>query len=293
MAIPSYPQLPAASMPAHAAGAGEFAPWSFAPPLLLGLGLLALAYLWAWRRAPGDTRPRRPGQALAFLAGLVALGAAFGGPIEGYSDDSLAAHMVQHLILLQLAPPLLWLGRPITLAGERLPGLFTRRPASGSAGDGGSGLGRRAGRLAQRLAALPRSPWLVGLLFNLDLLLWHLPSAYTASLRSPAVHAAEHLSFLGLALAFWWLVLEPGARPEGRHAVYGLCFASCMAGMLVALALTFAPLALYPWYVGRGPLPWGLDPLADQRAGGLIMFAGGLVYLGLLFQLLAREAGAR
>jgi cytochrome c oxidase assembly factor CtaG len=279
----------------HAQGTDAAPIWSIPPAAALALVVAGLAYALAWRWAsrsesqePRDL-PASAWEAAAFYAGLLALAAAFGGPIEAYSDELLAMHMVQHLLLLQLAPPLLWLGRPLRLARLAFPGLLAGplRPL------GSSAFVRLRSGLIRSLVRAIGSPWLVGLFFNLNLLLWHLPPAYDASLRSEAVHGLEHITFLLSALAFWWLVLEPGAAPEGRHSVYGLCFASCMAGMLVALALSFAPLPLYPWYRAQAGLVFGLDALADQRLGGLIMFLGGLAYLGLLLRLLARDAAAR
>jgi cytochrome c oxidase assembly factor CtaG len=146
---------------------------------------------------------------------------------------------------------------------------------------------RRGGK---QLVAAALSPLVVGLLFNANLVLWHLPPAYDAALRDPWIHDLEHAGFFGSALMLWWMVLEPFQRhaPAPSHAAYGLSFASCMAGGTVALALIFAPFPIYPWYQGVIN-PWGLSALADQRAGGLIMALGGAIYLAMLFALLQRE----
>ncbi len=272
--------------PAHTSGTGDWPILALAPGLALLVALSGLAYFWAWRRASAE-RAFGIRHLLAFLAGLTSLAVAFGGPIEVYSDDALAAHMVQHLVLLQIAPPLLFYARPLAVARQALPGLL-------------AGPRPELERWIGRLLAPARRPWLVGLVFNLNLLVWHLPPAYDAALRSRPIHGAEHLLMLGSAMAFWWLVLRglgesPGDRDRrsgSSHAVYGLCFASSMAGMLVALALIFSARPLYPWYAARSTGLWGMSALADQRLGGWIMFAGGLIYLVLLLRLLAREAGA-
>ena len=274
--------------PAHIQGV-PVSPWAIEPGFAIALSLAAFVYaLGLFAIAKRPDRPWSRMRAIAWFAGLTALAAAYGGPVEAYSDDSLAFHMVQHLILLQLAPPLLLLGRPLELLRLAFPGLLAKRL-----------LRYRAGASPRHV---PWTSWLarsrpalwVGLVFNLNLLLWHLPPAYDAALRSPRVHAAEHLGFLLSALAFWWLVLN-ATGGGASHAAYGLCFAGCMAGMLVALALVFAAEPLYPWYAmrPRGAHPLGLDALTDQRIGGFIMFLGGLAYLLLLLRMLAKEAGAR
>ena len=301
--------------PLHMADVGTGSVWRIAPQyalLLLGLGSAYLTLLFLHRRSqlsePGiggsqhpqlDSEPHErvgsdghqakahswdgPRYPALFLVGLGTLAAALGGPVEIYSDDALSFHMIQHLILLQVAPLLIVLARPLRLATSLLSNRISDQAIY------------RIRRL-QRVVSFMRSPWLVGIVFNLNLMLWHLPPAYDAALTTPRVHALEHLSFLVTGLAFWALVIDATSQEpphseikqneSGIHAAFALCFASCMAGMLIALSLTFAAEPLYPWYRMRGDHPMGLSTLDDQRLGGLIMFAGGIAYFALLMGLL-------
>lgn len=255
--------------------------WHLEPAIVLGLAVGAAGYLVAARRAARRGHAPVPGGRIAsFFAGLGVLAVALIGPLDAYNDRSFTAHMLQHLALIQVAAPLLVLGRPARVVMQALPPLAIGRVLRAV-------IGRGAGK-AMLAAAL--SPWVVGLLFNANLVLWHLPPAYDAALRSPLVHDLEHIGFLAAALPLWWMLLGPFQRhaPVPSHAAYGLSFASCMAGGTVALALIFAPFPLYPWYRVAAN-PWGLSALADQRLGGIIMAVGGAIYFALLFALLWRE----
>jgi putative membrane protein len=133
-------------------------------------------------------------------------------------------------------------------------------------------------------------------LHALALWLWHVPAAYQATLRSNLAHTAQHASFLGTALLFWWMVLHSrGARAAHGPAIFCLFATVLHTGVLGAL-LTLAPTVLYPDYV-PWTRAWGLTPLEDQQLGGLFMWIpGGLAYVAAGLALLAdwlRESGRR
>ena len=255
----------AGSVVAHPAEAGGA--WPFLT--LAALGILALGYLslLAW------TAPRRrspwaaAGPAAAWLLGLAALAAALASPLERLAEDSVAAHMVQHLLLTIGAAPLLVLADPVPRLLTALPPRL-RRPAV------------RPWAAAVRGARRPGVVLGVAVFYLAVVAAWHLPGAYEAAVRSTAVHVVEHATFLGVAVAFWWSVLRVPRRRLGQLvaglvAVLVPAFGEAVLGGLMMLSST-------PWYeiyVVRSA-EHGLDPLADQQVAGAILWAAGTpVYL--------------
>lgn len=269
--------------PASAALAGA-ASWNLAPWLvavLLGSGsLYALGVARLWRRA-GIGRGVLGWQAGAFAAGWLALVAALVSPLDSLGTRLFSAHMVQHEVLMLVAAPLLVLGRPLAAWTWAFP----------------PGLRHRLGRatrwplLALAWAALTASvsAWS---LHALALWAWHVPALFEAALHSEGLHIFQHASFLGTALLFWWAVLGP-AGPRRGFAIAYLFTTMMHTGALGAL-LTFAPTPWYPSYAATAGA-FGLDPLADQQLGGLVMWVpGGLAYLvaglAMMARMLARPA---
>lgn len=252
------------------------------PPLLLaGLALVALyargtAVLWK-RGEVG--RGVRPLQAVAFAAGLVALFAAFLSPLDALSDAFFSAHMVQHLLTILVAAPLIVLGIPLLPLLWSMPG----------------GVRQRFGRLWLQAKPLRvglhilLQPLLVWSLYALTLWLWHLPALYQRALRNEWIHGLEHLTLLLSAYLFWWTVLQPLGR---RRLSLGLGVLFIFTTMLqsggLGAMLTFAQRPLYPSYETTLQ-PWPLTPLEDQQLAGLLMWLSpGLLYLVLALFLLAK-----
>ena len=216
--------------------------------------VLAGAWLYArrWRRARAEAGPGAGSawRAISFAAGLAAVVAALVSPLDALAEQLFVAHMVQHILLLDVAAILLTLGltrvilRPITRRLQRLE--------------------KAAGPLAHPLFALG--------LYTGGMILWHLPAAYDAALESPVLHRLEHLTFAGGGLLYWWHLLSP---IRSRHRLGGLGPVAYMAttklavGML-GIVLTFSPEVLYDFYAGR-PAVWGLGALTDQSIGGALM----------------------
>jgi cytochrome c oxidase assembly factor CtaG len=256
-----------------------------APVLDIALPVVAAAaggaYAWGvWRaRKGGAAWP--PGRAASFFAGLGVLLAAEAASLRALAELRLSAHMVQHLLLLQLAPPLLWLGRPVQLALVAVP-----RTASSQL------LRRTVVRpWVHRLVEWLGRPAVAFALFSGTLVLWHLPAAYVAAVESPALHAAEHAMFLGSALLWWRVLVDPVPRHHraGVHDAFLLVFATGAVGDVIGATITLAPDVLYPVYAERAALA-GADALADQRVAGLVMWLGGALYFALLFWLVVRSA---
>jgi putative membrane protein len=227
--------------------------WNLDPLLLLGIALFAAAYLYGigpYRRRRG-LPPVSGWRVAAFDAGTVIFALALVSPLDTISDDYLfSAHMIQHMLIALVAPPLWLLGTP----GWLLEPLF-HRPA------------------VARVARLLTNPIVAFALFNGDLWLWHIPPLYDATLQSEAVHVFEHLTFVGTAVLFWWAVLSPVRAVPRIAPGFGVLylFIACQPMVALGALLTFASVPLYQPYVDA-PRLWGSTPLGDQQLGGLIMW---------------------
>jgi putative membrane protein len=262
--------------------------WSRDPLVWLALTAVGTLYLRGarslWARA-GAGHGLRRWQALAYVGGIATLALALLSPLDALGSALLSAHMVQHLLLIAVAAPLLVLGQPTITLLWALP--ERRRRQLGRWWHRAPGL-----RSIWALLCLPLVAWL---LHSAALWAWHAPPLYQAALDAPMLHGAEHLSFLGTALLFWWTVLAPGRAGaptiESRRAAYGLgalsIFALTLQSGLLGALMTFAPSPWYPAYAGR-TAPWGLAPLEDQQLAGLLMWVpGGMIYAAVALGLLA------
>jgi len=214
-----------------------------------------------WRSAGRGAVVSR-GRVVTFGAGIAALVVALISPLDALSGALFGAHMVQHVLLTLVAAPLLVLSSPLQTMAWGLP----------------PHLRRRAGRWQGRVRALLWWPGLpiAGLaIYTLVFTAWHLPVAYDAALRHDAVHALEHLTMMGAALALW----APIVRPRRTHGGVGvvLLFISLIASGILAALLVFAPTA---WYAHPPMGGWGLTPLEDQQIAGAVMWVGGgIIYV--------------
>jgi len=237
--------LTAIPMAAYAHGPAPVDGWTLA--VAAALALSAGIYLKAWFR--GAALGRR--DAAAFAGGWVAVALAVLSPLDRLAAGSFGLHMVQHELLMVIAPPLLILGRPFTALGAVLS--------------------RRGIALAAWPLRIP--PPAAFLLHAIALWGWHLPALFEGALASPALHALQHASFFGTALLFWWAVFR---RARIGAAVLYILATIIHTGALAAL-LTFAPASMY-----------ASASLDEQQLGGLVMWvpAG---YAMLLAGLLAFE----
>jgi putative membrane protein len=245
-----------------------WAAWNLDPVLLGGFLLAALAY-----RRGQSGRPRREvdsWRARCFAVALVVLGVALLSPLDALSSALASAHMVQHMLLVLVAAPLLALSAPSSTILRGSP-LAVRRA---------SGRWRRRLRLTHRNLRALGHPAAVCLLHVGVLWFWHAEVPYDAALDSAPLHILEHASFLVTAVLFWHVVIAT-RRPERVSKGLGvlLVFAMAMQSVFLSLLLTFART---PWYSGyaQTTTPWGLEPLADQQLAGVIMWIpAGAVYL--------------
>jgi len=236
-------------------------------PLVL-MCLLAATWLYSrgvinlWRRV-GRGRGVRGWQVGCFWVGILMLFVALISPIDLLGAQLFSAHMLQHMLLVAAAAPLLALAAPLVgllwafPAQRKFFGQFSRLPAV---------------RFAASVTGAPMPVWLLHIS---ALWLWHIPALYEAALTHPLIHSIEHASFFGTAFLFWWQVFH--ARPIGT-AVLALFTMMIANGVLGAL-ITFASSAWYPAYAASVSA-WHLTPLEDQQLAGVIMWLPlGVVYL--------------
>lgn len=230
------------------------------------VGLYAAGLLRLWRSA-GYGRGVRPVEALAFIAGSLVLVVALSPPLDEWSDQWLAAHMVQHELLMAVAAPLFAVGAPLVAFLWAVPSAA-----------------RRGLVTAVQHTPLPAAWRIVTaapaafLLYGLALWVWHVPALYDAALEHEGVHIVQHLCFFGTAALFWWGIAHGryGRAGYGAAAVY-VFFTAIHGGVLGAL-LTFSPRVWYSPYVVNHPP--GLTPLEDQQLAGLLMWVpAGLISL--------------
>ncbi len=244
------------------------APWNLDPFVLLPIAVYAGVYLWrfAGARREAGGRGAGPLQLLAFAGALLALLAAVVSPIDALGERYLfSMHMVQHILLGDIAPLLL------LLALSRV----IMRPAT-----------RRLQWLERALG--PFSHPATGLVIWLVLIyLWHIPALYDAALQYPFLHALEHMSFFVAGLALWWPLVQPVPM---RRNLEGMGAFGYIAGAKLGLAalglfLVWSGTVIYTHYESV-PRIWGLSALEDQNVGGAIMMVEQSAVLVIAFVVL-------
>jgi cytochrome c oxidase assembly factor CtaG/polyferredoxin len=250
--------------------------WPLDPWLVAALLASAGVYLRGWlalhRR---DPLRWHAGRLAAFVSGLAAVYLALASPIEPLANLLLQVHMVQHLLLMMVAPPLLWLGLPLFPMLRGLP-----RPIRTSWAIpllSSPPLRRLFGRLTHPFAAL--------VFFVAATSLWHIPPVYDLALRSAGWHYLEHVCFLGTALLFWYPVVRPyPARPRwSLWLLVPVLLLADLSNTVLSALLTFSDRVLYRYYT-EVPRVGGISALDDQSAAGVLMWVpGSLAFLLPLF----------
>jgi putative membrane protein len=263
----------------HATATFQWTDWSVHWSTVAGIAALGGLYEWRARAVHAESRepsgarslgaqppdPRAApsvGQRVLFFAGLAVMFLSLNGPVHDLSDYFLfSGHMVQHLLLTLILPPLLVAG----VTGEMLRPLI-RRPA------------------AMRVARFFTSPFACFAIFNVVLAGWHLPPLYNAAMADHNIHIVEHLMFMVAAVLMWWPLMSP--LPELPRLAYPgqmlYCFLMSIPMSIVAIYIALADHVLYPAYASA-PRLWGITPLEDQHIGGLIMWIpGGLYFYGVM-----------
>ncbi len=248
--------------------------WAFDLDVWIGTALVAGAYWYGRRqliamRGPGAA-PRS--RAAMFYGGSAVSLVTLQSPLAWLGGRLLSAHMLHHMALLVVAAPLIAAATPWEALRAALPrSVQPSIERLAVAADGTGPIGRSAG--------VARSPVTAVVLFVGNLWLWHLPFAYDLTLRSPAVHEAEHALYLLTGVLFWshavgrsWLAAR---LPAGGRI--GLLAAGMVAGWLLALVIAFQPAPIYVAYVFSVHTVSGLSPIDDQRIAAGLMWAVGMV----------------
>jgi putative membrane protein len=267
-----------------------FAEWS--PPIVLTgtMIVVGLVYLRGWFAIRETRRAQFPLWRLgSFLLGLAVIWVAIASPLDGFADVLLSAHMVEHLLLMSFAPPLLLLGRPVVPLLRGLPRGITVSLL-------GPLIRLKPLRSLGHVLITPMVAWFA---MNLTFLGWHVPAAYDFALEHECWHQFEHICFLGTSILFWWPLVRPWPTREiyaGWLLLLYLVMADIVNTVLSAF-LAFCDRPIYPYYV-REPNPFPISALSDQRAGAVVMWViGSLVFLVpalvLTVRLLQRDAAPK
>jgi cytochrome c oxidase assembly factor CtaG len=240
--------------------------WSWEPLILLGLGTAVVGYAYAFyhfhhhgwlprltRR--GLIRRRHP---WLFALSILTLFVALLSPLAALADLLFTAHMVQHMLLIMVAPPLILSGLPSPLIRWLIIELKARR-----------------------ILAWLTDPIFAFALFNLNLWLWHIPAFYEAALSNTTIHHLEHALFFYTAVFFWWRVIDPtrGWFPlwHWPPARWLYLLVAAPPSYVLGSILWISSGVLYSHYTAV-PRLWGFSALADQQLGGMLMWAQGWMF---------------
>jgi cytochrome c oxidase assembly factor CtaG len=255
-----------------------FQSWTFEPWIIIPLLLAASIYLRGWwqlhRRLPQRFRVRR---LIAFQSGLLALFLALASPLHALAELLLQFHMVQHLLLMMVVPPLLWLGAPTLPLVRGLPRPVLHHALSHVF----------ASTALQHLGRFLSHPIVCLVAFTVSTVAWHVPGLYELALRAEFWHEVQHVCFLSTGMLFWWPVVQPWPSPLRwpRWTMILYLLLADLQNTALSAFLIFSERILYPTYA-TVPRLWGISAIDDQAAAGVIMWVPGsvifLVPVGLL-----------
>ncbi|MCO5184373.1 MAG: cytochrome c oxidase assembly protein [Anaerolineae bacterium] len=249
--------------------------WEFRPIIIIPILLMGVLYTIGWLRLRrlGRFHARRPHLAAwwrlpVYWLGLVLIALSLLSPIDTMAGLLFSMHMVQHLLLAMLAPPLLMAANPMPVIMWGLPGK-TRRPI-------GAVLFNRQSAIRPIVTKITQ-PGIMLFVYIIFLWGWHDSSMYNAALRSDLVHDIEHTTFFITAMLLWWHITGAGPRFHKRLGYLGraaLAIAAIPATMIAGVAIAFASTPIYTFYESV-PRLWGISVMTDQQLGGAIMWIPG------------------
>jgi putative membrane protein len=250
------------------------AAWPVDPPLFVVLLAGVLYWLGGRRRVAARRGLERPANSVSFYLGLLTILIALDSPLDPLADTLFTAHMAQHVLLLTVAPALIVLAAPWTQLWQPLPLGFRRTVAKAVV------VHPRARPLRAAAHGLGQ-PVVAWVLFNVNMLAWHLPAAFDLTLRNTAVHETEHALFFFTGLLFWAQVFDSAPFRAKLDWLWRAAYTTTgmLAGWVLAMVLAFWPSPLYAAYASLPSRPGGISELADQQiAAGVMWVPGSLVY---------------
>lgn len=259
--------------------------WTFRVDIVLVLALAAGIHLTGWSRLRRQAGGAATVSGLAlYLAGIAALLTALVSPVDRLAAERLSMHMVQHILLLMMAPLCMLLANPFAAVVWGFPAGIRERFA---------GLFRDGALLRRALSALTFMP-VAWTLYVVNLWAWHHPALYQAALRHQWLHDLEHWLFFAAAVLFWWPIVNAAplfrpARPLGLRIAY--LVAATLQNTLLGMAISLPERILYPFYGAVAGIE-ALSPIHDQALGGGIMWVSGHMYIIPILVLVARRLTA-
>src|ERR1700682_5828325 len=238
---------------------GAATSWSVPIPTTLGIAAAVLLYLRGWRLlrrgSPEVATGHRP---WAFVGGMLVLWVVVGSPLSALDHVLLTFHMVQHLLLMTVAAPLILLGSPAIALPRGLP-----HPVRGALG---RFLRSSAFRRIGRQVTHPAACWLGG---TGVVVVWHVPEIFELGMRAHWWHAIQHATFFAAGLLFWWPVIEtgPGSTTLPRSFAPLYLFLATLPCDALSAFLAFCDRVVYPSHRSAHPL-FGLSALQDQACAG-------------------------
>ena len=241
--------------------------WSVPPATSFTLALTAVIYLRGWILLRLARVPYVPlWRAISFLLGLLSVWVALASPFDTFAGFVLTAHMLQHMVLMMVAPPLILLGSPLIPLVRGLP-IFAAREFAGPFLNW---------RVATRVGNTLTQPRIALLLLGVAMFAWHTPRLYELALTSGSWHEVEHACFFLTSLIFWWPVLQPwpSRAQRSRWTAVPYLLAADVQNTALSAFLVFSDRVLYPSYIAV-PRLFGFSAQQDQAAAGATMWVIG------------------
>jgi len=240
------------------------ASWTLPVPLTVAMLLAAFLYLRGWVHLRSASVGAIPAwRAGSFLLGLFLIWTAVGSPLSAFDEQLLTVHMIQHLLLMTIAPPLILIGAPVMPFLHGLPRQFVQAVA-------GPLLRWPPLQWAGRVISQPMFCWLAA---AAALVGWHIPAAFTLGLQSEAWHIVEHACFLGAGFLFWWPVVQPWPSVPvwPRWSILIYLFLATIPCDVLSGFLVFCDRVVYRVYLST-PRLFGLSSLEDQQCAAALMW---------------------
>ncbi len=252
-----------------------FSQWEWRLEIIFILGLLATIYTAGWfnvrRRRHGHSRLANYWRLSAYWIGMLALATSIMSPIDVLGGQLFFMHMIQHLVTMMIAAPLIWLGNPFPIGLWGLP----RGPRLATANL------FMADSWFRRTLVFLTKPGVIWLLYLTIYLGWHEPALYNLALRRDWVHDLQHITFFVGAMLYWWHVIGAGPVLHAHFPVWArivYLVAMVPPNMIAGIIIATSTESLYAYYE-TVPRIWGFTVLQDQMLAGAIMWIPGSMML--------------